>query len=262
MPKVLNLHVIIYTKAMVLHVHLSSSCSSFTANELESSYEEASAHDMKLSDDKYLSHKKIKPFSDCSNVDAYLDQFTQYHKLLLIHLNHHKANVVESVNTLIIKCNKTNKTDQNDQNDQDYKIEESCIAKLKKAMNIRQLSHANTDILSIPSNAIRSQKYDIIIFSPDLDSHYKHLAEVHDRLRKASLYTKLEKSKFCDPFLDCLSHTISVPAILEWSAPSNIKQLQSFFRPTHPLNILLRKNTIIRKCCDYLNISMTFRRGN
>jgi len=55
---------------------------------------------------------------------------------------------------------------------------------------------------------------DIIIFSPDLDSHYKHLAEVHDRLRKASLYTKLEKSKFCDPFLDCLSHTISADSIL------------------------------------------------
>jgi len=108
---------------------------------------------------------------------------------------------------------------------------------------------------------------DIIIFSPDLDSHYEHLAEVLGRLRKAGLYAKLEKCEFCVPFLDFLGHRISadgilmdpkkVSAILEWPAPSNIKQLQSFlglanyyrrFIPgfaslAHPLNVLLRKNT-------------------
>eukprot|EP00833_Pecoramyces_ruminatium_P002775 jgi/Orpsp1_1/1176807/evm.model.c7180000059111.1 len=160
---------IIYNEAMAPHVHLSSSCTSFTgisdhkpiilscnkelskgfmkpkkslkwskpicktkctdilshnyfsilANELESSYEESSADDMvkkfintsysigkkikafipmdhkgpafhcpyyvkKLSNDKHLAYVNIKPFSDCPNVDAYLEQFTQYHKLYKI----------------------------------------------------------------------------------------------------------------------------------------------------------------------------------
>ncbi len=106
---------------------------------------------------------------------------------------------------------------------------------------------------------------DIIIFSSDLDSHYQHLIDVLQRLRKAGLYAKLEKCEFCVPFLDFLGHRISsdgifmdpkkVSSILEWPAPSNVKQLQSFlglanyyrrFIPgfaaiTHPLNSLLKK---------------------
>ena len=30
---------------------------------------------------KHLAYENIKPFSDCPSMDAYLDQFTQYHKL-------------------------------------------------------------------------------------------------------------------------------------------------------------------------------------
>ena len=106
----------------------------------------------------------------------------------------------------------------------------------------------------------------IIIFSPDLETHYKHLIEVLTRLRKAALYTKLEKCEFCVPYLDFLGHRIysdgilmdpkEVSSILEWPAPTDIKQLQSFlglanyyrrFIPgfaalTHPLHSLLKKN--------------------
>ena len=108
---------------------------------------------------------------------------------------------------------------------------------------------------------------DIIIFSPDLETHYEHLTEVLTRLRKAGLYAKLEKCEFCVPFLDFLGHRISangiymdpkkVSSILEWPAPTNTKELQSFLglanyyrrfitgfaKLSHPLNILLRKNT-------------------
>lgn len=107
---------------------------------------------------------------------------------------------------------------------------------------------------------------DIIIFSPDLDTHFVHLSEVLNRLRKAHLFAKLEKCEFCVPFLDFLGHRISsdgilmdpkkVSSILEWPIPANVKQLQSFlglanyyrrFIPgfaaiTHPLNSLLKKH--------------------
>jgi len=108
---------------------------------------------------------------------------------------------------------------------------------------------------------------DIIIFSPDLETHYQHLIEVLSRLRNAGLYAKLEKCEFCVPFLDFLGHRISadgiymdpakVSSILEWPAPTNTKELQSFLglanyyrrfilgfaKLAHPLNILLRKNS-------------------
>jgi len=105
---------------------------------------------------------------------------------------------------------------------------------------------------------------DIIIFSPDLETHYEHLIKVLSKLRKAGLYTKLEKCEFCIPYLDFLGHRISsdgilmdpkkVSSILEWSVPTDIKQLQSFlglanyyrrFIPgfaalTHPFHSLLK----------------------
>ena len=107
---------------------------------------------------------------------------------------------------------------------------------------------------------------DIIIFSPDANTHYIHLIEVLKRLRKAGLYAKLEKCEFCVPFLDFLGHRISsdgifmdpkkVSTILEWPIPKNVKELQSFlglanyyrrFIPSfaalaHPLHCLLKKN--------------------
>ena len=107
---------------------------------------------------------------------------------------------------------------------------------------------------------------DIIVFSPDMDSHFTHLIEVLKRLRKAGLYAKLEKCEFCVPFLDFLGHRISsegifmdpkkVSSILEWPTPKNVKELQSFlglanyyrrFIPSfaaiaHPLHCLLKKN--------------------
>jgi len=108
---------------------------------------------------------------------------------------------------------------------------------------------------------------DILIFSPDIDSHFKHLTEVLSRLRKAGLYVKLEKCEFCVPFLDFLGHRISsegifmdpkkISSVLEWPTPTNVKEVQSFlglanyyrrFIPNfaviaRPLNNLLKKNT-------------------
>ena len=73
--------------------------------------------------------------------------------------------------------------------------------------------------------------YDFIFFSPDLDTNYEHLIEIFSRLRKAGLYAKLEKCKFCAPYLDFLGHRISsecilmdhkkLSSILEWPAPTD-----------------------------------------
>jgi len=108
---------------------------------------------------------------------------------------------------------------------------------------------------------------DIIIFSPDMDTHFHYLIEVLKRLRKAGLYAKLEKCEICVPFLEFLGHRISsdgifmdpkkVSSILEWHIPKNVKELQSFLRLTnyyrrfipsfasnaHPLHCLLKKNS-------------------
>jgi len=100
-----------------------------------------------------------------------------------------------------------------------------------------------------------------------MDTQFQHLIEVLKRLRKAGLYSKLEKCEFCVPFLDFLGYRISsegifmdpkkVSSILEWPIPQNIKELQSFigianyyrrFIPgfskiTYHLNSFLKKNT-------------------
>jgi len=108
---------------------------------------------------------------------------------------------------------------------------------------------------------------DIIIFSPDIESHFQHLSDVLSRLRGAGLYAKLEKCEFCVPFLDFLGHRISaegifmdpkkISSILEWPVPTNVKEVQAFlglanyyrrFIPNfakiaRPLNDLLKKNS-------------------
>jgi len=73
---------------------------------------------------------------------------------------------------------------------------------------------------------------DIIVFSPDLETHFKHLTIVLTKLRKAGLYAKLEKCEFCVSSIDFLGHRISsegifmdpnkVSSILEWPAPTSI----------------------------------------
>ena len=107
---------------------------------------------------------------------------------------------------------------------------------------------------------------DIIIFSPDMSSHFEHVIEVLKRLRKAGLFAKLEKCEFFVPYLDFLGHRISatgifmdpkkISSILEWPTPTCVKEIQSFLGLTnyyrrfipgfaklaHPLNHLLRKN--------------------
>ncbi len=107
---------------------------------------------------------------------------------------------------------------------------------------------------------------DIIIFSPNLEIHIKHVSEVLSRLQNAGLVANLEKCEFFVPYIDFLGHRFSangvfmdpkkVSAILEWPIPKCVKDVQSFIglsnyyrkfienfaKISHPLNKLTRKN--------------------
>ena len=140
---------------------------------------------------------------------------------------------------------------------------------LKNAPAVFQ--HFINDVLEgIQGEFVYSYIDDIIIFSPDEETHLKHLREVLSRLRKAGLYAKLEKCLFFVTTIDFLGYRIStsgigmdpnkVSAITEWPVPSNTKDVQSFigfanyyrrFIPNfakiaHPLHCLLKKNTPFR----------------
>lgn len=107
---------------------------------------------------------------------------------------------------------------------------------------------------------------DILVSSPDDESHLSTLGEVFARLEKHGFRLKLDKCEFMQPCIEYLGHIISaegikpVPSKLEAIAnaptPDNVQQLRSFlglinyygkFIPNlatllHPLNALLQTN--------------------
>ncbi|XP_073448026.1 uncharacterized protein [Aquarana catesbeiana] len=79
---------------------------------------------------------------------------------------------------------------------------------------------------------------DILIFSPSVDEHRRHVRNVLTRLRQHGLYAKLEKCEFELQSIQFLGLIIStdgvkmdpqkVAAILDWPAPSDRKGVQRF----------------------------------
>jgi len=79
---------------------------------------------------------------------------------------------------------------------------------------------------------------DLLIYSPDYDSHVIHVNEALRRLRDAGLTVNPEKVKFARTELKFLGHSVSasglsvdvekVKAIEQLPVPKNLKQLQSF----------------------------------
>ena len=108
---------------------------------------------------------------------------------------------------------------------------------------------------------------DILIYSDDLDTHRKQVKDVLSRLRKHNLHARPEKSGFHMDSIEYLGVIISptgiamdpekVKVILDWPAPTTVKELQSFlgfanfYRRfvdnysgiTKALTSLLKKNT-------------------
>lgn len=79
---------------------------------------------------------------------------------------------------------------------------------------------------------------DIVIHSQTLEDHVDHLKAVFSKLREHHLFVKKEKCSFAQNQVAFLGHIIKdgiikmdeskVKAILDWEAPSNVKELRSF----------------------------------
>ncbi|CAJ0928188.1 unnamed protein product [Ranitomeya imitator] len=79
---------------------------------------------------------------------------------------------------------------------------------------------------------------DILIFSPDIDSHRRDVRKVFNLLRANSLYAKLEKCVFEQESLPFLGYIISaqglamdpakLQAVMDWQEPHSLKAVQRF----------------------------------
>ena len=79
---------------------------------------------------------------------------------------------------------------------------------------------------------------DILIYSPDLDTHAQHVRLVLTKLREYGLYAKYEKCVFEQPSVEFLGYIITcdgismdqrkVAAIQEWQPPTRVRDVQSF----------------------------------
>ena len=79
---------------------------------------------------------------------------------------------------------------------------------------------------------------DILIYSPSMEEHQKHVRQVLDRLREMKLYCKPSKCEFFMKSINFVGHLIShneihmepgkLQAVRDWPVPKNIKDLRSF----------------------------------
>lgn len=79
---------------------------------------------------------------------------------------------------------------------------------------------------------------DILIYSPDLDTHKKHVTAVLQRLLQNQLYVKAEKSEFHADTISFLGFIVApgkvqmdlakVRAVAEWPTPDSCKKVQQF----------------------------------
>jgi hypothetical protein len=108
---------------------------------------------------------------------------------------------------------------------------------------------------------------DILVYSPTLETHVRHLPQVLQLLQQHKLHAKLSKCTFAQLELSYLGHRISrtgvaieqdkISKVQDWPIPLNVKELRGFlglagyYRKfvhnygiiTRPLTELLRKNT-------------------
>ena len=79
---------------------------------------------------------------------------------------------------------------------------------------------------------------DIVIFSPNFDTHMKDIRQVFERLRAPGLKLKAKKCFFCFEKIYYLGHIISkdgitadtskIEAVQNYPIPENVKALRSF----------------------------------
>jgi hypothetical protein len=111
--------------------------------------------------------------------------------------------------------------------------------------------------------------YDILVYSPTLQTHLQHLKLTLEILRGNQLFAKRSKCKFACSEIDYLGHIISaegvkadskkLSAMVEWPRPKSLKALRGFLGLTRyyrkfikgygsiaaPLTDLLKKNAFL-----------------
>ncbi|GJS23052.1 putative mitochondrial protein [Tanacetum coccineum] len=79
---------------------------------------------------------------------------------------------------------------------------------------------------------------DILVYSPDIQSHVDHLRQILIVMREQQLYAKASKCTFGAQKVEYLGHIISglgvstdphkIQAMVDWPVPTNLKQLRGF----------------------------------
>lgn len=98
---------------------------------------------------------------------------------------------------------------------------------------------------------------DILIYSPDLQVHAQHLAQVLQALRLNQLFAKQSKCTFAQTKLEYLGHIISdsgvatdpdkTAAIVQWPRPTNTTELRGFLGLTGYYRKFIRNYGVIAK---------------
>jgi len=98
---------------------------------------------------------------------------------------------------------------------------------------------------------------DILIYSPTLELHEKHVQQVFDTLRANQLFLKLSKCSFAQHSLEYLGHIVSVDgvatdpskttAMLKWPKPTTVTELRGFLGLTGYYRKFVRNYGIIAK---------------
>ena len=76
---------------------------------------------------------------------------------------------------------------------------------------------------------------DILIFSPDMDTHLKHVRQMFDRLREADLKLKASKCNFLKAHVQYLGHLISGKGIEP--VPEKLESIKNMPSPTTPKEV-------------------------
>ena len=76
---------------------------------------------------------------------------------------------------------------------------------------------------------------DILIFSPDMDTHLKHVRQLFNRLREADLKLKESKCNFLKAHVQYLGHLISGKGIEP--VPEKLESIKNMPSPTTPKEV-------------------------